>query len=69
MDGDSGELRLVRLRCSVPAPDGSGTIIARDVDKSGRTYFVVVRQNAGGRTVKYAVDAAGQLLQPPLDEP
>lgn len=66
MDGDV--LKLVRIRCGVPAPDG--VIVARDVDTASRVHFGLLQPRNGGRVVRCAVDpATGMLVGPPLDEP
>jgi hypothetical protein len=62
------ELRLVRIRCDYPAPDGRGRIVARDIDREGRTHFVLLEPRHGGRLQKFAVDLTGKLAEPPLDE-
>jgi hypothetical protein len=65
---DGEVLKLVRIRCRVPAFDG--VIVARDVDTAGRVHFVLLQPRDGGRVVRYAVDPeTGQLVGPPLDEP
>ncbi|MGO9830083.1 MAG: hypothetical protein ACLPJH_08060 [Myxococcaceae bacterium] len=66
MDGDV--LKLVRIRCRVPTPEG--VIVARDVDTAGRVHFALLEPLDGGRVARYAVDAAtGKLVGPALDEP
>jgi hypothetical protein len=62
-------LQLVRIRCDYPAPDRPGRIVARDIDREGRTHFVLLQPRDGGRQQKFAVDLAGKLLEPPLEEP
>jgi hypothetical protein len=60
--------RLVRIRCDYPAPDRPGRIVAQAVDRHGQTHFVLLQPRDGGLRQKFAVDAAGKLVEPPLED-
>jgi hypothetical protein len=53
--------------CPYQAQDRAATVVARDVDDAGKVHFVYLRPYGGGPTRKYAVDASGKILDPPLD--
>jgi hypothetical protein len=66
VDGDV--LRLVRIRCRHLVP--GGTVVAQDVDVSGRVHFALFQSISGGPVQKFAVDpSTGQLVGPGIDEP
>ncbi|MGO8971021.1 MAG: hypothetical protein ACLQDQ_15795 [Myxococcaceae bacterium] len=67
MDGDEVPLKLVRLRCNVPASNRSGMVVARDVDKAGTVHFVLIQPFGGGRLQRFAVDASGNPVEPALE--
>jgi hypothetical protein len=50
--------------------NAEASIVARDVDSTGRARFVVLQPVTGGRALRYEVDQyTGKLLEPPTLDP
>jgi hypothetical protein len=61
---NSGEsVATTRLRT------GSGALLPAISTERGARIFVLLQPRDGGRRQRFAVDLAGKLLEPPLEEP